>query len=274
MCIRDRFEYDEKDHDAGEKVILGQKGNWNGEDAVRIICEQEATAKFVARHLYHYFVADELPVPQWPHEEPRDPEAIDILCNSYFENGHDIGAVLRTLFESEFFKDAGSRYARIKSPSEMVIGTMRLAGPIELPSEETYMADAACANMGQALMRPPSVEGWQGGTEWINTGAYVERVNFAGRILNNPDKQGVRDIIDRIKALSDGMEISSNELVDNCLEVLGPLEVLDTTSLGLKDYASKFGNLTWSDDTSSEEFDRAAVAIIQLVVSSQEYQTV
>ena len=269
-----QFEYDEKDHDTGEKEILGQKGNWNGEDAVRIICEQEATAKFVARHLYHYFVADELPVPQWPHEEPRDPEAIDILCKSYFENGHDIGAVLRTLFESEFFKDAGSRYARIKSPSEMVIGTMRLAGPIELPSEETYMADAACANMGQALMRPPSVEGWQGGTEWINTGAYVERVNFAGRILNNPDKQGVRDIIDRIKALSDGMEISSNELVDNCLEVLGPLEVLDTTSLGLKDYASKFGNLTWSDDTSSEEFDRAAVAIIQLVVSSQEYQTV
>ena len=70
------------------------------------------------------------------------------------------------------------------------------------------------------------------------------------------------------------MQISSNELVDNCLEVLGPLEVLDTTRLGLKDYASKFGNLVWSDDTSSNEFDRAAVAIIQLVVSSQEYQTV
>jgi uncharacterized protein (DUF1800 family) len=269
-----QFEYDENDHDAGEKEILGQKGNWNGEDAVRIICEQEATAKFVARHLYHYFVADELPVPQWPHEEPRDPEAIDILCKSYFDSGHNIGAVLRTLFESDFFKDAGSRHARIKSPSEMVIGTMRLAGPIDLPSEETYMADAACANMGQALMRPPSVEGWQGGTEWINTGAYVERVNFAGRILNNPDKQGVRDIIDRIKALSDGIQLSSDELVDNCLEVLGPLEVLDTTQSGLKDYAAKFGNLTWSDDTSSGEFDRAAVAIIQLVVSSQEYQTV
>jgi uncharacterized protein (DUF1800 family) len=253
---------------------LGQKGKWNGEDAVRIICEQDATAKFVARHLYHFFVADELPVPQWPHEGPKDPEAIDILCRSYFENDHNIGAMLRTLFESDFFKDAGSRYARIKSPSEMVIGTMRLAGPIDLPSEETYMADAACANMGQALMRPPSVEGWQGGTEWINTGAYVERVNFAGRILNDPDKQGVRDIIDRIKALSDQPTITSDELVDNCLEVLGPLEVLDTTRHGLKNYASKFGNMKWSDESLSSEFDCAAVAIIQLVVSSQEYQTI
>ena len=136
------------------------------------------------------------------------------------------------------------------------------------------MADAACANMGQALMRPPSVEGWQGGTEWINTGAYVERVNFSGRILNDPDKQGVRDIIDRIKGLSVQPTITSDELVDNCLEVLGPLEVLDTTRHGLKNYASKFADLRWSDKSLSSEFDRAAVAIIQLVVSSQEYQTI
>ena len=53
-----QFEYDSEDHDHTEKTILGQTGNWNGEDAVRIICEQEATARFVARHLYHFFVAD------------------------------------------------------------------------------------------------------------------------------------------------------------------------------------------------------------------------
>ena len=63
-------------------------------------------------------------------------------------------------------------------------------------------------------------------------------------------------------------------LSDNCLEVLGPLEVLDTTRHGLKNYASKFGNMKWSDESLSSKFDRAAVAIIQLVVSSQEYQTI
>jgi hypothetical protein len=270
-----QFEYDSEDHDHTEKTILGQTGNWNGEDAVRIICEQEATARFVARHLYHFFVADELPVPQWPHEPPRDPAAIDLLVKEYFDSGHNIKAMLKVLFESDFFKDESSRYARIKSPAEMVIGTMRLAGPVTLPSTDIFAADAACANMGQALMRPPSVEGWQGGVEWINTGAYVERVNFASRILNDPDKIGVRDIIDRIKMLSpDGQFITSDDLVDRCLDVLGPLDVLETTRNGLKKYASKYSELSWADSYCSSNFDKSAIAIIQLIVSSQEYQTV
>jgi uncharacterized protein (DUF1800 family) len=268
-----QFEFDSEDHDDGEKTILGQTGNWNGEDAVRIICEQPATAAFLARHMYHFFVADELPVPQWPHEAPRDPEAIDILCKAYFDNGHSIKAMLQTMFESDFFKADSARYARIKSPAEMVIGTMRLAGPIELPSQETYMADAACANMGQGLFRPPSVEGWQGGTEWINTGSYVVRVNFASQILNDPNKAGVRDIIDRIKTNAFSGSISSDDLVDACLDILGPLDVLGTTRSGLKNYASKYGELSWGDDDSSTSFDNAAVAIIQLVVTTQEYQT-
>ena len=269
-----QFEYDESDHDSGEKTILGETGNWDGEDAVRIICEQEATAKFVARHLYHFFVADELPVPQWPHESPRDPAAIDLMCKAYFDSGHSIKEMLRVMFTSEFFKDESARYARIKSPAEMVVGTMRLAGPVELPSSDIFAADDACANMGQALMRPPSVEGWQGGTEWINTGAYVERVNFAGRILSDPNKIGIRDIIDRIKLTCSGGTMNSDELVQNTLDVLGPLDVLDSTLNGLKNYASKFGDLNWGSKDESDKFDEAAVSVIQLVVSSQEYQTV
>ena len=269
-----QFEYDDDDHDHEEKTILGQTGNWNGEDAVRIICEQEATARFLARHLYHFFVADELPVPQWPHEDPVNPTAIDELVKTYFNSGHSIKAMLKTLFEADFFKDESSRFARIKSPAEMVVGTMRLAGPVELPSDDIFAADAACGNMGQGLMRPPSVEGWQGGVEWINTGAYVERVNFAGRILNDPGKVGIRDIVDRIKSLEPSGKMSFNDLVDHCLDVLGPLDVMETTRKGLKNYASKFGNMSWSDEESANIFDEAALAVIQLVVSSQEYQTV
>jgi uncharacterized protein (DUF1800 family) len=266
-----QFEYDDDDHDHGEKTILGQTGKWNGEDAVRIICESEATARFLARHLYHFFVADELPVPQWPHENPRDPKAIEELVKVYFDSGHSIKAMLEILFNSDFFKHDSVRYARIKSPAEMVIGTMRLAGPVELPSDDIFAADAACSNMGQALQRPPSVEGWQGGTEWINTGAYVERVNFASRVLNDPSKIGVRDIIDRIKGFSLSEEMDSDDLVDNCLTVLGPMDVLFTTRQGLKKYASKFGTLKWNNNESSD-FDNIVLIIIQLVVSSQEYQ--
>jgi hypothetical protein len=100
-------------------------------------------------------------------------------------------------------------------------------------------------------------------------------VNFASRILNDPDKIGVRDIIDRIKMLSpDGQFITSDDLVDRCLDVLGPLDVLETTRNGLKKYASKYSELSWADSYCSSNFDKSAIAIIQLIVSSQEYQTV
>ena len=62
--------------------------------------------------------------------------------------------------------------------------------------------------MGQGLLRPPSVEGCQGGAEWINTGAYVERINFASRILSDPNKKGIRDLIDRIKSFSQTLEMN------------------------------------------------------------------
>ena len=68
-----RFEYNEGDHDGGEKEFLGRKGNFNGEDIIDIICEQESTARFIARHMYHFFVADEPPVPAWPTRRPGTP---------------------------------------------------------------------------------------------------------------------------------------------------------------------------------------------------------
>ena len=110
--------------------------------------------------------------------------------------------------------------------------------------------------------------------EWINTGAYVERVNFAGRILNDPNKSGVRDIIDRIKTYSSSGSITTDRLAEVAFDVLGPMDVMETTKSGLKNYLSKYGDLSWEHDDESDNFDKAAVAAIQLIVSSQEYQTV
>ena len=263
-----QFEYDDDDHDHGEKQFLGHAGDFNGEDVVNIICAQPATARFLARHLYHFFVADELPVPQWPHFAPRDPEAIEIMAQAYFDSDYSIGAMVRAMFNSDFFKSEAARLARIKSPAEMVVGTLRLAGPIDLPSTDTYAAAGACAAMGQGLLAPPSVEGWQGGSEWINTGAYVQRVNFASRVLSDPDKPGIRAIIDRIDGMAGGEPLSPERLVDACLEVLGPFPVLDSTRSGLIDYASKWGETTLP----GSEADSRIVTVIQLIVTTQEYQ--
>ena len=267
-----QFEYDDDDHDHGQKTILGETGDFNGEDVVEIICRQEATPRYIARHLYHYFVADEPPVPQWPHTPPTNPEAIDAMTEAYFESGHSIKHMLRTLFTSDFFKDEALRYGRTKSPTEMVVNTLRLAGRMELPCYETYDAARASSGMGQALMGPPSVEGWQGGTEWINTGTYVERVNFVSRILGDSARPGVSQIINRIGRAAGDDDLSPEGLIDACLEVLGPMEVLDSTRANLTEFAGTYGRLNFSDEDRAADTEEAVVNLIQLIVSTQEYQ--
>ena len=59
------FEYRPEDHDDGEKTFLGNTGNFDGQDIIDIVVNQPATARFLSRHLYNFFVADEPQVPSW-----------------------------------------------------------------------------------------------------------------------------------------------------------------------------------------------------------------
>ena len=113
------------------------------------------------------------------HFPPKDPSAIDVMSDAYFASGYSIKAMLRALFLSDSFKSQSVSYARIKSPAELVAGTLRLAEAFQWPTNDVYAATAASGFMGQSLLAPPSVEGWHEGQEWINTGALMERINFA-----------------------------------------------------------------------------------------------
>ncbi|MCI0799934.1 MAG: DUF1800 domain-containing protein, partial [Chloroflexi bacterium] len=108
-----RFEYLGEDHDDGEKTFLGVTGNLNGEDIIDIIVKEPATARFICRHLYSFFVADEVQVPAWTIEPSRDEEALGLMIDAFEESGYEMKAVLRVIFNSDFFKNA--RYAKIKS---------------------------------------------------------------------------------------------------------------------------------------------------------------
>jgi uncharacterized protein (DUF1800 family) len=110
------FRYDPADHDDSEKTFLGETGRWNGEDIVNIICKQPGTARFLSRHMYNFFVADEVPVPSWRMTPPKDKALIAALEKAYFDSGYEITAMLRTLFTSEAFKADSARFARVASP--------------------------------------------------------------------------------------------------------------------------------------------------------------
>ena len=264
------FQFDADDHDYGEKEFLGQRGEFDGEEIVDIICRQEATARFISRHMYHFFVADEPPVPQWPYVEPGDPEAIDALCNAYFESDYDIGHMLRVLFTSDFFKAQDSWYARVKSPAEMVTGVLRLTGEFHRPRPQIVERHQQMSWMGQFLINPPSVEGWHEGLEWIDTGTFVERLNFASSQMGNRDHPGISAIIERV-ATNGGSSIGPAELVDRCLDEIGMVSVSDETRATLVEYASAGGDIVSGSEVDPDTGQRVA-QLLQMIAATHEFQ--
>ena len=262
------FVFIEEEHDNGEKTFLGHTGNLNGDDIIDIIVQQPACAKFISRHLYNFFVADEPQVPSWNVTPPQDPEAIDTLSNAFLESGGDIRHVLRTLFNSDFFKEA--RFKKVKSPTELVTGILKLVGTHQQPELGMAKYPGATALMGQELLNPPTVEGWHTGREWIDGGTLTERINFSVGELSDPSKPGIEQIISRLK--SNGSALSPDEFVDRCLEMVGPLDVGETTRESLTRFAASQGDLNIGADDAEEENNARVVRMLQLIVSSREYQ--
>jgi hypothetical protein len=258
-----RFIYHPDDHDDGEKTFLGETGNWNGEDIVNIIVKQPAAARFVSRHLYNFFVADDVQVPAWQNTPPRDPEAISMLEAEYFRSNYDIRSMLRVLFNADFFKNA--RFAKVKSPVEAVIGTMRLVDDFTVPKPGLPAIVAEMRYMGQDLANPPTVEGWHTGKEWIDSGTLVERINFTADQMGNINLPGIRAIIDRLGA--EGPTLSPERLVDGCLTLLGHYALPEDTSNMLLTHIQQGGELR----TGTEDFAQRVGQTLQLIVATQEY---
>ena len=255
-------EYRDDDHDTGDKQFLGQAGPFGGHEVVEIICRQEATARFVARHLYNFFVADEVPVPQWSDTPPRDPDAIDRLAAAYFESDHDIRSVLRVLFNSDFFKQ--SRFTRVKSPTEVVIGTLRRTGEFQVPDAANigiFNIMEETGFMGQKLLDPPSVEGWHTGEEWITSGSLVDRVNFAAQRMSDASNPGISDMVERVTSATDA---DPDILVDACIDVMGPMDVDPDTQALLVELAT-----IGAREGVTQEL---VLDLFKLIASSREYQ--
>ena len=261
------FKYNSADHDNDEKTFLGETGNFNGEDIIDIVCQHPATAQFIARHLYNFFVADEAQVPAWPVTPPKDQDAIDLLADTFTESGYDMTAVLRVLFNSEFFKNA--RFARLKSPTEVIIGTLRLVGGAEFPAPGLGELARQPSYMGQDLLNPPSVEGWHTGAEWINSGSLMRRVNYTAELIGDTSRPGIQSIIARLKA--QGTQ-SPQQIVENCLDLLGPLDVNPESMTELTGFVGERGDFDWDSAESTQTSTERVGELLQLIVSLREYQ--
>ena len=257
------FDYRDEDHDDGEKTFLGETGNFDGGDIIGIIARQDATAEFICTRLFQFFAADEVAV------EGR--RAIDAMKETYFESGYEIKNVLRTLFNSEYFRSNEARFARVKGPVELVVGAIRMAGSYQTPTLGIEKVSNSMLYMGQGLLQPPTVEGWHEGVEWIDSGSLVERVNFAAKELSNTESPGVQSIINRLAESSDGV-LSPSEFADGCVDLLGPISVSDETRSVLVDYASSLGDLDLRGREPGDESEKRVGNMLRLIAATREYQ--
>ena len=254
-----QFQYRPEDHDDGPKTFLGQTGRFNGEDILDIICQHPASSWFVAGKLYAFFVSD---VP--------DEGAIQLIAEDLRESGGDIRSALRTLFLSDSFRSAEARYAKVKSPAELVAGTARLAGSFTSPDWSIVNLALDAGFMGQEILNPPTVEGWHTGTEWVDTGTLVERVNSSALMVGDVLQPGVEMAVHTLRGRQS--VYSPGELVEACLLWAGALEISEATRQELTTFVASRGDLRFEPESEAACAKERVVELLQLMLSTREYQ--
>jgi uncharacterized protein (DUF1800 family) len=166
---RRTFAFKPQQHDDGQKTFLGQTGNWDGTDVMRIILAQPATPQWIAGKLARFFVSPEPP-----------PAVVEALAGALRQQNYEIAPVLGALFRSRAFYRPEVIHAQVKSPTEYVVGAVRHLG-VEDP--DWIRLGGAMTLMGQHLFFPPTVAGWNGGAEWINSGTVFTRSDVAAALI-------------------------------------------------------------------------------------------
>ena len=207
-------------------------------------------------------------MPSWNETPPQDQEAINSLSDAYTESKGDIRSMLRVLLNSDFFKEA--RFRHMKSPAELVAGVIKLVGTYKFPETGIMDLSNATTLMGQKLLDPPTVEGWHTGREWIDGGILTERVNFAVNEVGDVTKPGIQEFI---SDLSEGRDsLSQDELMDHCLELLGSISVDADTRQALFRDAGWEGEVRFDTEANSEKSAAQISRMLQLIVSTIDYQ--
>lgn len=178
----DAFYFDKGNHDDGTKSILGKSGQLDGDDFVKAILEQRACSQFIARKLYAFFVADLPPLERAGTGDGDGPagSVVSQLASTMLAGKYELKPVLRRLFLSEHFYQPAIMAQQIKSPTLLVVGAMR---SLNTPVRDLSILNDALDLMGQNLLYPPSVKGWDGGRSWINTSTFYVRQNILAYLL-------------------------------------------------------------------------------------------
>jgi hypothetical protein len=153
-------------HDDGVKTVLGETGNFDGADVVKILLKQPSCARFISRKLYRYLVRDEI--------SPAFEEQLAVVLR---KNNYEMTPLLETMLLSRDFYSESSMGTQIKGPVQLVVSTYKKLGLSQVPTVPAF--HQTTAGLGQALCVPPNVAGWKGGRTWMNPATMLDRENFS-----------------------------------------------------------------------------------------------
>ena len=148
------------------KNIFGQSGNWGYDDVIRILFEQrpDQIAKFICEKLYRYFVSPDC-----------NEEIVLQLAQTFISNNFEISAVLRQLFKSQHFFDNEAIGSIIKSPCDILICFYKELGFMINGMDINSLFVGATRTLGQEVLNPIDVEGWQMDEDWISPDLLIGR---------------------------------------------------------------------------------------------------
>jgi len=158
-----RYVFRNGGHDTGVKTVLGRSGNFDGDDVLDVILTKPQTSEFITAKLWREFVS--------PNPDPRE---VKRIAQIFRGQNYDIKVAMRALLNSDAFWAQQNRGTLVKSPIELVVGTLRQLDV----APTSAMPFAVVANgMGQNLFAPPNVKGWPGGEQWITAATLFNRYN-------------------------------------------------------------------------------------------------
>jgi uncharacterized protein (DUF1800 family) len=283
------FYYNAAQHDDSVKTFMGRTGNLNGDDVIDILVAMPSTANRICLKLFQYFA----------YENP-EPDVMKALVATYYGSGYDIKAVVSLILKSKAFYSNEARFALIKSPVEYVVGTIRMAGVGDYftpPVDELTMANDVATplvgggasgvnrrpirrlrrgamgllaavvgsfrSMGQDILAPPSVKGWDGGVNWINTDTLQARSRFAATLSRLPGLP-IEEWSDHVTARTADFSnhtFDANVILNRLLYQFGPLNPTSDERQLLVKYAQTLTNP-----------EQATRGLLSLVLAMPDYQ--
>ena len=148
------FRFSDWAHDEGTKTILGQRGRFDADDVIDVLLDQPAAAEYITQRFWRAYVSEF-------HDDPAERAAI---AAAWRESDYDIKTLARLTWTTPAFWDEDNRGTIIKSPVDLVLGTIRTSG--RLPAW-WQSSPSRLRELGQHLFEAPNVAGWPGGPAWI-----------------------------------------------------------------------------------------------------------